>query len=203
MGEAENESATKSGRGSKRGAAEAGLDDASNLAKPGKKSKKLFHFEPVPLTDKRKLEWNSWITERFSTHSKSFPSWPGLHELYVRSVKEPISFADFEALRKEHPILKLVARNEFLQGYTLDQNYMEWLKEHREVKWKKLSKPISVPSKQAVGKAASKKKDECSISSVSKESIVDTNGFDGTSIIVVLLLPQPRWPSASCLLLLL
>ena len=110
MGQAENESATKSGRGSKRGAAEAGLDDASNLAKPGKKSKKPIRFEPAPMTDKRKLEWSAWITEKFSTQSRSFASWPGLHELYVRSVKEPLSFADFEVLRKEHPILKLVAR---------------------------------------------------------------------------------------------
>jgi hypothetical protein len=71
----------------------------------------------------------------------------------------------------------LVARDEILEGYGLDQDYMKWLKEHHRAKWTKLSKPA--PSKQAVGKAASKRKDESSISSISQESIADTNGFDG------------------------
>ena len=140
--------------------------------------KKTFQFDPLPLTAKRKIEWNAWITEKFSKHSRSFCSWPGLHELYARSVTEPISYTDFEALPKEHPILKLVARDELLQGYTLDQDYMAWLKMNREAKWKKLSKKTTVPSKKVSSKAALKSKEECSVSSMSLGSNGQASDFD-------------------------
>ena len=159
----------------KRSAGTAGLDaESQDGSHPSRRSKKAKVIEFFPLDSKREAAWSQWMTDRFSKQSGIFSSYPSLHSMYAAAVRKPIALADFEKLRKSHPIFKMVTKEDFHAGYTLKEDYMVWLKKHNFKKWERLQKKAG-----KAGKADKAGADDSDDESSSVSSFTDDPGLDG------------------------